>query len=415
MANHKREVIDIIPPRSFEESPHQFSERKRRIFPFEIYRKRIFYILGILLVLLAVYSFSAAKAEVFIIPEMKKFSSEIVITVDKDAKEVDLFANIVPGYFLEETNSLSRSFSSSGKVVVSQKAKGIIRVYNDYSAVAQPLRANTRFMAASGEIFRTPTRIVVPGKRIENGKEVPGYIDVKVVADQPGEEYNIEPTTFSIPGLVGTPLYTKFYGKSFEPMKGGFRGEVSQVTKEDIKKAQDSVIKTLKEEGKKVIEKKTADYGGILLKEALLQEVQATSCPSVGTKVDKFEFEARARSIALIFKRNDIEKIIANQIPEGKKIVTESLILHWDPQTIDLESGKMVINLKFSGNIYAPIDLVNLKEEIVGKSISEAKRILEEKKEILQANIKIRPFWRRRLPSWSKKVELRLDFSQKVD
>lgn len=413
----QKEVIDIIPPKNFKKSSESFPRKKNRIFisKFRFDQGKALSLVGVLFVILIFYSFIATEARVRIIPKMEEFSSELTIIVDREVRKADVFSNTIPGYLLEETNSLSKSFSSSGKIVAAKKAEGVIRVYNDYSAFAQPFRARTRFMSASGKVFRTPTRIVVPGKRIENKKQVPGYIDVRVIADQPGEEYNIEPTTFSIPGLVGTPLYTKFYGKSFEPMKGGFKGEISQITEEDIKKAQDLVIKTLKTEGKKVIEKKALDSDAILLREALVQKIQATSSPEPGTQVDRFEFRAEAKSIALVFKNKDIKKLIANQIPEGRKIDNESLEFHWEPQRIDLDSGKMIINLKFSGNIYSNIDLSNIKKEIIGRKIPEVKEILEKRKEISRADIIVRPFWRKSLPFSQTKVEIELDLTQEVD
>jgi len=415
---NKKEVIDIIPPNSFRRSFETFPKKRNwvPIFKFRrVGKRKILSLVGVLFVILILYSFINAKAQVSVVPKMEKFNSEFVINIDKDIEKVDIFTDTIPGHLLEETNSLTKSFPASGKIITAKKAEGIIRVYNNYSTLAQPLRASTRFMAASGEIFRTPTRIVVPGKKIEKGKEVPGYLDVKVVADQPGEEYNIGPTTFSIPGLVGTPLYTKFYAESFEPMKGGFRGEKSQVTKEDIQQAQDSVVNILKEEGKKVIEKKASDSNSVLLKEALFQEVQSTSSPEVGTQTDKFDFEAKTRSIALVFKKDDLEKLIEDKLPEGKKIYSDSLEFHWDPQSVDFKSGKMIVNLKFAGNIYPAIDLDSLREKILGKKVLEARKILEAMQEISKADIKVRPFWRKRLPSSQKRVKIELDLTQRVD
>jgi len=57
---------------------------------------------------------------------------------------------------------------------------------------------------------------------------------VDVVAAAPGEKYNIEPSTFSVPGLAGTPQYAFITAQSFEKFTGGSNEIVPQVTKEDL-------------------------------------------------------------------------------------------------------------------------------------------------------------------------------------
>ncbi len=73
----------------------------------------------------------------------------------------------------------------------------------------------TRFLALDGKIFRLTKGITVPGAKIVEGKIIPSSIEAAVIADQPGEAYNIGPVSrFSIPGLKGTPKYEAFYAES---------------------------------------------------------------------------------------------------------------------------------------------------------------------------------------------------------
>jgi len=95
------------------------------------------------------------------------------------------------------------------------KATGIITIYNTYSSSPQTLVKTTRFVSEGGKLFRTTKTIVVPGADASSGKIVPGSTTVEVIASEPGNEYNIGPSTFSIPGFKGTPKYLAFYGESF--------------------------------------------------------------------------------------------------------------------------------------------------------------------------------------------------------
>lgn len=402
-------VIDILPPEEVEESKPVSSKKRIKKPRRKIRFKKLLFLL-ILILIIGVVSCSAfSKVEIEIKPKMDDFESGLMITTDKGVKEADLPAKIIPGYLLEEQNSLSQKFSASGKVDKDKKAEGVIKIYNDYSALSQPLRADTRFMAASGEVFRTPIRIVIPGKKIENGKEVPGSIDVKVIADRSGPEYNIESTSFSIPGLVGTPLYAGFYGKSFGAMSGGFRGETPQVTKEDLEKAEATVIKRLEMEGKKILEKKAADSNLILLEEAFRQEVKATSSlVEVGSEVESFEFSAKVKSTALVFEKEKVEELISTQIPEGKKLYKKSLNINWKTRELNLTEGKITLNLEFSGKIYSDIDQLELKKELKGKTLSEAKSLLRGKAEISGAELDAWPFWVKKIPRNLDKIVVKL-------
>lgn len=406
-----KEVIDIIPPEKIEESnplplkKKGFKKPERRIR----LRKFWFFLVLILIIAGLGYGFAFSRVEIEIWPKMDTFESGLKITVDSKVKEADWSAKIIPGYFLEEQNSFSQQFPASGKIVKDKKAEGVIRVYNNYSGLSQSLRANTRFMAASGEVFRTPTRIVVPGKKTEKGKEVPGYIDIKVIADQPGPEYNIEPTSFSIPGLVGTALYTKFYGRSSKPMTGGFKGETPQVTKEDLEKAEAAVVKRLKTEGEQVLERKAVDSDSILLKETFKQEVKATSSSAkTGAEVENFDFLAKVKSTALVFKKEDVSKLILDQAPQGMKLYEKSLDVNWKLKELDLTQGKITLDLEFLGEIYFDLDQLVLRKELKEKSLLEAKKFLEKKPEISKVEINSWPFWVKKIPRDLNKIKLKL-------
>ena len=112
--------------------------------------------------------------------------------------------NFIQGEVLEAEKEVSQNFTAHGKKLKSTKAHGTMRIYNNYSTAAQTLVATTRFISNEGKLFRTKERVVIPGGYYEGGKLAAGFIDIEVIADQPGEDYNIDPSTFSIPGFVGT-------------------------------------------------------------------------------------------------------------------------------------------------------------------------------------------------------------------
>lgn len=118
----------------------------------------------------------------------------------------------------------------------SERASGTIVVYNNYGKDPQTLIEKTRFQA-NGLTFRSTSRVIVPGK---NG-DTPGSVEVAIIADQPGDKYNVGMADFTIPGFAGTAKYTKFYGRSKTEIKGGSVGEGKVVGKEEA----DELLKSL--------------------------------------------------------------------------------------------------------------------------------------------------------------------------
>lgn len=101
------------------------------------------------------------------------------------------------------------------------KASGTITAFNEYGSESQLLIASTRFLSSNGKIFRTTKDIYIPGANIIDDEIIPSSIDVEVMADYWGSEYNIGPSDFTIPGFKGTVKYVSLYGKSDTAMSGG--------------------------------------------------------------------------------------------------------------------------------------------------------------------------------------------------
>lgn len=381
---------------------------------------KLFLFLFLSLILIAGgYFFISSKIKIEISPKFKNFDYKFEITVDTSVKKPDLSVKVIPAYFLEQEKSASQSFFSSGKTLKTEKAKGIIRVYNNYE-ISQPLRENTRFMAASGYIFLTPNKIVVPGKKIENGKEVPGFIDVNVIASESGPDYNIEPDTFSLPGLAGTILYAKLYGKSLESMKGGFTGETPQVTQDDLQKAQNIVIEKLKKEEKSAIDKKIQESGFVLLEQAFRQEVKdAFSLIKAGSELEKFDFLVKTESKALVFKKEDIDNLIKEFFKENltgnERLYEKSLKIDWKPKNIIFpnastsSSGKIILDVEISAKTYFEILQTSLKKDLQNKDFLGVKGFLEGKPEISSFKIKSWPFWIKKIPIDFNKIDLKIN------
>ncbi len=368
---------------------------------------------GIVVSLLVGFYFSffvLPRASVEVSLKKAKKEAELTLTVSGDADRLDFENYIIPGKILTFERMASKTFPATDYKNVESKAFGTIRVYNAYSSLPQVLIATTRFRAnKSGKIFRTPKRVIIPGAKIKSGKIEPSYVDIVVYADKAGEDYNIGPDKFSIPGFKGTDKYYGFYGQSFKSMKGGKVGKAKVVSVSDIKKAEQAIGSELelllkKEFNEKIPpEYKKIDNNFILEKKILKTDAQENSVQ------DSFTVKADFILKGIIFKNKDLRELAENvfkKLDEAKEWDIKSIDYKFSNQTFDILKNKLLTNLKIEYNLVKKIDKESLKKEILGKKSDEVKKILLLKKEINSAKVVFWPFWVNRVPKDARKLEL---------
>jgi hypothetical protein len=392
-------IYDILPKKEIEFSK-EIKEKPKRLFSF---KKIIFFLFLIFLILGGFFYFnkSGIKIEIFPKTEILNFKEKIIakIGAEINLKEKTLLAKV-----FEKENEISQQFLSTGKVLKEKKAEGKIRVFNNYHQ-SQILVKKTRFLAANGKLFYLKEEVKILPKK---------YLDVKVEAAEAGPEYNIKPTTFSLPGLLGTPRYTAVYGKSFESMEGGLKSVVPVVSKEDLERAEKILTEKLKKEGEDSLKKEILKEDFVFLPKTLKQEVIELFLPiKAGAERENFILGVKIKSQALTFKEKDLEnfakEFILDKIGKEKEIVENSLKINYQVENIDWENKKIEVFLEFSVKVFSEIDLKILKENLRGKSQKEIENFLKEQPEILKFKIKSWPAFLKRAPKKIEKIKIKIN------
>lgn len=394
----RKKFFDVLPPKKLAEK----KIKKQSTSPSKAFKKGLVFAFLFLVPLGIISYFTLAKVEIEIWPETEILNFEEKIIADTKTFQVNFFEGIIPARIFEITEAISQEFPSSGEI--EKKAEGTIRVYNNYHLLVT-LRSGTRFQPPFEKVlyFCSLEKIIIPAK---------SYIDVKVEACRPGEgeKYNIGPSKFSVPGLSGTDLFFYIHGESFEPIEGA--GKIQKVTEDDLERAKNILTEMLFTQLNESLKSEiSTDF--ILLEEAMKEEILETSSEvEPGAEVQFFEVKAKAKSKTLVFKKSDLEnfakEFILAQIPQNKKLQTESLKIDFQPESINLESGKIILNLKFSAKIYLDIDFSFLRENLKGKSLEDTKILLENQAGIIKAQIRAWPFWVKKVPQNIEKIELKI-------
>jgi len=408
----KDQEEDIFEPEPKIEKPRSKKKFSWPRFDFSVFSfKFLSVFLGAALVLAAgVLYFVLPRAEVNIFPKTEALEQNFSVSAEKSSQKIDLEDQKIPAQFLKIEKSESKEFAATGKRQFNEKARGTITVFNEYSSSPQTLVATTRFISENGQVFRTAKTITVPGAKIEEGKIIASSIDVEVVADKAGSEYNIDPAKFTIPGFKDTPKYAAFYGRSKTAMTGGAVGEAKIVSQDDFNKAKEEIWKGLEESLDKEIRLQIPD-GLKLLDNALKKEIASLE-PSVevGGRTERFSLTVKGSAKAMIFNEDDLKKLIEESLAEdsieGEKVKTRDLEITYKNVSPDFDRLKLAFEAAVSGKIVWQVDEPAIKSLIVKKNQNEIKDIFSQRQEIERAQIILWPFWVKEVPADQNRIKI---------
>ncbi len=401
-----KKILDILPPKekklTFSKKGIQSKIAWPKIFP----GKKLLVLLFFFFILFLSLYFKTPKVKIKIWPKTEVITFQLKVQVDKDAQNLDFEKKILPAKVFEVEKTFSEEFPATGKV--QKYAQGKIRLYNSFTTQEEVWREKTRFVSKEGKLFLSKNKIVVPGAKIKDGKIIPSFVDVEVIAAEPGPDYNIGPTTFSVVAFRGTPRYDKYYGESKEPMVGG--GEAFQVKKSDLENAERLLEEKVRKEMEQTINNEIpSDF--LFLPETLeIKILDKSPLAKEGQEVEKFLFQMKAKAMALAFKKENLENFlfeyIQQQVPEDQEVFKESLKMTRSLEKIEFPLSKAILSIDGSIQIYPKLDLLSLKKALAGKHLSEAKKFFEQQPEILRIEISPLPFWRKTIPKEEEKIEV---------
>ncbi|MBP7811410.1 MAG: hypothetical protein KA054_01040 [Candidatus Moranbacteria bacterium] len=358
----------------------------------------------------AVYFF-LPKASVVITPheithEVEvKFEGRTIVPIGNSSD------NSVPVRKIEKEYMSNVTMESSGRASSeNQKARGILVITNEYSSDAQPLIATTRFETSDRKIFRLVESVTVPGVTIVDGKRQPGVVEAVVIADAPGDAYNIAPADFTITGFKGGLKYDKIRARSSKGFSGGGGNEesISSITKENI----DSAVQKLKEQSKQdfiaAVQQELLPEERILTDSIEVNDQVMGGLPLAGSLGERFDIEGKFLGRAFVVSEKILkEKLAERNLPERKGVsfrVTDAtlsfagVLPRYDEDRVTFDARAMLM-------LSSVIDTAGLKVELLGSDEAGIKSILEKHAEIKKIEVSFSPeFLFRNIPKNEKRV-----------
>jgi hypothetical protein len=411
----KKRLIDIRPPKDISETPGN-ALRENETMPSQegglqgrMHRAPsilLSVLLATLLITPVVSHFFLRNASIDIWPYMTTLRVQESIAAQIGYDSVNFERKLIRARVFEEEVAQTTLFPSTGKQFVEEAARGTIRIYNENVGSSQALIASTRLISEDGKIFRLEQAVSVPGATT-NG---PGYIDATVVAMETGEEYNIGPSKFSLPGLVGSPLYTRIYGESLSRMAGGMQREVAVVTEDDITAAQNELAELLKVEAVRLLLAKVPTQFEILSDSLQTSLTADNSLVRAGATLEEFTYAAAIKVEMVGFHKEDanllVHHLLAAQLSDNEALHESTLQISYRVKGNVSDSGVVPIDVDMVVNRYEQVDEAQLANRLRGASAQQFSQLLAEYPFLAQTRISIWPFWASRLPENPNNISL---------
>lgn len=334
---------------------------------------------------------------------------EIQTVFDAEASEVVPGENVIPAEFFEFSKEISQEFESSGEEFVQAPSRGVVHVYNNISPISQTLIARTRFVTDKGIIFRTPKAIIVPAVKMENGKLVPQFVEVELIADKTGEAGNISgQQRLKIPGFQGTPKYEGFYAVAPSGFVGGSQGRSRVITKDDAKNAQQQLSKRVFDELKADVVRKIPPQFK-LVDGLYVIEITSLSVPPEKTAVAKFTGTAKAAARVFVFRDADVLSILKNAVlgeDKARELIPDFSALKYRLKTVMFEKKRAEVALGGSVRLKYAVNKDELAESAKGKKEGSIIDLLRGHKEFASFSIVFFPPWLFTAPANPKKITI---------
>ncbi len=353
------------------------------------------------------FSFLFSKAEVSVSLKTKD------VILDKNlSASLDLNVDILPFELTYLSEEVSKTIILEEKDY-KEKAKGKVILYNKFGSSSQLLSIDTRLEGSNGKIYKTKTKVVIPG--MKNG--LPGQVSVDIYAGEDGAIYNSTPLDFKIFGFKGTNKYAKFYGRSVGDITGGIVGKSRQVS--DLQKVEIEKKLTIVLENKLFNKISSQIPGFLLYKDATFLKVDDIITGPVAPDGSMI-LTLKGTLYGIIFNEQKlIQKIIKDNIGENDN--KEVYISNIKDLTFSLSNKENIlfdnvknINFNLSGpaKIVWKIDVDKFTADLLNKPKKDFNQILSQYPNINSALVKLSPPWIRSLPGKVKDIKVTVDYSK---
>lgn len=401
------------PPTEASISKHGGKKNKKLRIP-DFNRFRLLTVLGALgLVVIIIFWYVGfvvmPKATVLVKTDSSAINVNLDATFQTDAEEADIDAAVIPAKQQQTQKAASQEAAATGQKDKGTKASGEVTIKN-CGADEVTIPAGTA-VSAGGLTFITQSKLDLDDGKFggvckPSGEHI-GTVDV--VAQQAGEQYNLEPRSdYKVAGQAGTVT------ANGSQMTGGTSNIVKVISQTDIDGAKQKITSQNTDVIKAELSKALSDQGLYVIDgtfAAGVPEVAMTA--QAGDEVASVVVTMKTTYNMLGAKRGDLEKLIANQVneeidPEKQSILDYGLgEATFRPQ--NQQGTRTLTTLEVTAIAGSDLNLNEIKKQIAGKKANDAKEIIEKNPGVTEVIVDYSPFWVSSIPKKTSKITVKVE------
>lgn len=362
-----------------------------------------------------VYLTTTTQAIVKITPHKTNLNQDVEITLDPKIKESD-FKNLVlkasPTY-VEVT--ADQTTDTTGVTLVGEKASGQVQIVNKTQSSKTFEAGTTLYYNEFRYTLNDDVTVASASVEEKTGEEVKTYgtATVNVTSVEIGADRNLDKETELKVADFADNTYKAVVGD--EGLTGGSSRELRVVSEED----QTSLLASVKKEVLKDAEAKfqeQSDGDQQVIPTQSLEIVSQKYDAAVGDEAKTLSLTLTAKVEGIAYQKEDLKplanQVLADLVPEGFELSDK------DPQILsDIDqtasSSAITLQANINSEARAKVELDQLQQDIVGKSIDQAVQQLKNNSSIESVSIELQPEWVKaiwqRLPGNATRIKMELE------
>jgi hypothetical protein len=408
--NNLLETLDGTDLESKDPNQKLLSNNKATKVPdFKKFRKRLFIIVGAILVLVTTLVWATWFAPAATIVITAKTTDTPVST--KAVLSSSANTSFKNGTLKSVTQQIEKkdasiNFEATGSQTKGDKATGIMTLTRSLGGSVS-IPAGSSFNNGS-YTFVTTSNAIVPGRGVPDGEVDPvnGVIDVEVIAADLGPEYNLSPRLYqsSVNGITA----------SGGQMSGGSRQTVKIVTASDVQTARKKLVEQSSDDVKQDLSDKFSNNYTVISSSFTTEYSEVVSTPEVGGELTEGSAKLTSKIIYSLTAVTNvelgtyIEDTIKHQLSETKedKKVYDTGIDKARLNDFNKDGDTSTVNVVATGKVGPQINEDDLKEQAKGKRFGEVQSQLEKIDGVSSIDVKFSFFWVRVVPNNVDKIDI---------
>jgi len=332
------------------------------------------------------YTFAAKapKAQIKIIVNSQPLTRSLSVKVKKDATS-DAEQKILRGFNVEAITTETATIETTGEKMVGEKATGKITIINK-TDTAKTIKKGTEIEYDDKELkYTLKEDVTIPAQVIADPLDPAtvkwGEAEGTVTASDIGDTYNISKgKALDVNGYKNT----EFVAKSSEDFSGGSSETVKVVAADDLKKLSAETLQTNIERGQKALNEKLGLRQKLIPGSSKNQLTEEKFNAKVDDEADRLELTQTMSTTGLVYSAEELDTIldelVKGFIPDGyviseKERDTNVEVLGNSDSTV-LNPTEADLQVTLKAYVVPNVEEDKLKEDLKGKGIGEAQKIL---------------------------------------